>query len=259
MSLDEEAKRRDLGESTYPRKQYRIETIAFQGLGARFWKLPSRLEHLDLSDAESLMDTSSEDDDEEEDDPFDILHQAIRKAFSPNTQLAEKIINYLHQLPPDRRAQLYGYGYHTTSAGDGHEPGRPHNQDCDGDDSRRRKRKRTNDPSPSSSGNNQVDEDNVQENQLEVARHPSAAPPENRYACAYYKSDGGKYSPRAGSRYKSCAGPGWKLLNHYKSVFPFIHDHAPKLILDKASLRASPSPTSMFSMRRDFREVRCAP
>ncbi|KAI1092281.1 hypothetical protein F5B19DRAFT_211151 [Rostrohypoxylon terebratum] len=220
MPLDEKVKRRDLEESTCTRKQ--IEAIALHGLGARFWTLPSRLEHLELSDTDSSADTSSEDD-LEEDDPFDILHQAIRKAFSPNTQLAEKIIDFLYQLPPDRRAQIYGNRYHTTSIDDGHGPDCLHNQECGGDGSKRRKRKRSIDASPSGSGSNQVHGGNDEENQVEVARRPSEALPEKRYACAYYKSDGGKYGPRAASRYKSCAGPGWKLLNHYKRHLERVH------------------------------------
>ncbi|KAI1214582.1 uncharacterized protein F4807DRAFT_2613 [Annulohypoxylon truncatum] len=220
MSLDDEAKRGQNIENQGPQRKCQIETVALCGLGARFWTLPSDLEHLDLSNTVTSTDTSSSDDDED-DDPFDILHQAIRQAFSSNAQLAGKIINYLDQLPLDRRAQVYGY--RTITRGREQGSGCPGNPDYDDDGSRSRKRTRANGASQKVSERNQIDEDAEDENQVAVARRPSAEQSPKRYACAYYKSDGAKYGPRAALRYKSCGGPGWKVFNHYKRHLERIH------------------------------------
>ncbi|KAI2471951.1 hypothetical protein F4781DRAFT_64436 [Annulohypoxylon bovei var. microspora] len=222
ISLEDKMKREENIKSPSFQIRKQVEVTALRGLGARFWPY-NELDIFSLSDPETPTDTSSEDDDEDEDDPFNTLHQAIRQAFSSNTQLAEKVIDYLHQLPLDRQQQIYGYGAMSLHGGD--RTGHSDNPDCNEDSTETRKRKRkSNEASPSGSGSNQVDEGNDQENQLMVARRPSAAPiPQKRYACAYYKSDGAKYGPRAATRYKSCGGPGFKVFNHYKRHLERVH------------------------------------
>ncbi|KAI0883259.1 uncharacterized protein GGS22DRAFT_195450 [Annulohypoxylon maeteangense] len=218
---DDELKQTESIRSAGPPKQNRVDPAALHGLGARFWTLPSSLEHLDLSDTDSVTETSSEDDDEDA-DPFDDLHQAIRQAFSSDAQLGEKVISYLLQLPPHRQAQVYGY--RAISQSNNHGSDRPNIPNYDGKGSRVKKRKRgTNETSPSGLGDSKVNEGDEEDNQVVVSRRLSPELSRKRYACAYYKFDGTRYGPRAESRYKSCGGPGWKEFNHYKRHLQRVH------------------------------------
>ncbi|KAI1135678.1 hypothetical protein F5Y05DRAFT_416019 [Hypoxylon sp. FL0543] len=178
----------------------------------------------DLLGPESPSDTSSEDDDEDERDPFEALHQAIRHVFSSNMQLADKIINYLYQLPPERRTQVYGYrgnlSYSNTDSRNSS------NSVSYGNSPGARKRKRVNAASRSDSPQSQVHEDGNQENQVLVERSSAAPSPPKRFACGYNVFDRARYGPRnirSATQYKSCAGPGFKSLNHYKRHLERVH------------------------------------
>ncbi|KAI1414523.1 hypothetical protein F5Y13DRAFT_197512 [Hypoxylon sp. FL1857] len=176
----------------------------------------------DFVDPEVPTDTSSEDEDEEEKDSFETLHLAIKQAFSSSPQLADEVINYLDQLPPERQAQIYGYK-NIPSCDNGDIQNSSNSIDCQ-DSSGPRKRKRI--TSPGSSIQNQVHEDNDQENQVLVDRRPSTPSSQRRFACGYNVSDRVRYGPRntrSATQYKSCAGPGFKELNHYKRHLERVH------------------------------------
>ncbi|KAI1104907.1 hypothetical protein F4804DRAFT_305818 [Jackrogersella minutella] len=169
-----------------------------------------------LLDPETSTDTSSrdegEDDDEEEDDPSETLHWAIRRAF--HTHLADKIIDYLLQLPPDRKARVYEY--RDISLHDNDEPPESCHAVCHEGNFMSKKRKRSNSKPRISSVSKQVQEGDGEENQIAVDRRPSAKPSVPLFACAYHIYDSSRYGPRTTARYKSCGGPGFKTLNHYK-------------------------------------------
>ncbi|KAI0112701.1 hypothetical protein F4776DRAFT_640448 [Hypoxylon sp. NC0597] len=187
---------------------------------------PYGLEGSDLLDLESPTDTSSsEDEDEDETDPFEALRHVIRQAFSPNTQLADKVINYLDQLVPERGEQFYrskaipSRGNNDTQNSSG--PAFRYNN------SESRKRKRTSAVSPSGSTQSQIHDNDDGENQVLVDRRPPAtSSPQKRFACGYNIFDRTRYgprNPRTATRYKSCAGPGFKNLNHYKRHLERVH------------------------------------
>lgn len=186
-----------------------------------------------LTDAETSTVTSFEDDDDDDDDDdedededkVDIserLHQSIRQVFSATPEFANRVIDCLAWLSPDRRERVYGYGA-TSSRGTGSSHGSSDSGGYDGG-SGPNKRKRTEETSPSGLAQNQLRDNNDQESQVLVDdQSPGALPLNRRFACAYNIFDRGKYSPRIAvgrnaTRYKSCAGPGFKSLNHYKYV-----------------------------------------
>ncbi|OTA85475.1 hypothetical protein M434DRAFT_36156 [Hypoxylon sp. CO27-5] len=184
------------------------------------------LDGSDSLDLESPTDTSSsEDEDEDERDPFEALQQAIRQAFTSNTQLADKVINYLDQLIRERREQIYGSEAIPSRSND--DTQNSSNPAFRYNNSESRKRKRASAASPSGSIRSQIRDNDDGENQVLVDRRPPETPsPQRRFACGYNVSDRTRYGPRnptTATRYKSCAGPGFKNLNHYKRHLERVH------------------------------------
>ncbi|KAI0833077.1 hypothetical protein F5Y06DRAFT_280764 [Hypoxylon sp. FL0890] len=206
----------------------RVELTAVDGPWVNLAAIQTRpygLDDSDLFEPETPTDTSSEDGDEDENDPFEALHRAIRQAFSSNTQLADKIIRCLDQLPPDRRAQVYDYrGIPSCANNDSQNSG--NSVSCDNSTGPRKRKRIDTSPSSGSIGNH-VHEDDDGENQVLVERRPSVTPsPPKRFACGYNVSNRARYGPRnnrSATQYKSCAGPGFKSLNHYKRHLERVH------------------------------------
>ncbi|KAI1469791.1 uncharacterized protein F4812DRAFT_303280 [Daldinia caldariorum] len=178
----------------------------------------------DSLDSETSTDISSDD---EEYDPFEKLNNAIRRVFSFNEQLADKVINYLVRLPLHRRAKVYGYGAISSyGADDSQESSIIVNY---GDNFRPTKRKRVDDTSPDNLRPNQTLEGDDHDDRVLVdhqRREKDLAL--RRFACGYNLFDRAIYSPmntrgRTATRYKSCAGPGFLSLNHYKRHLERVH------------------------------------
>lgn len=190
-----------------------------------------KLNDPDSVDLDASTDTSSEDEEEEEeeeyDDPLESLHYTIRQVFSYDTQLADNIINYLHRLPPDRRGWFYRYGKTRHSGSNGSQI--PNQSSGYGENPVPRKRKRGSSEQRLGSaqkrvpGNKDDVTNNGQDEGVLVVHRPSTPPVCKRFACGYNIYDKDMYSPRntrgrTATQYKSCAGPGFESLNHYKSV-----------------------------------------
>ncbi|KAI1391539.1 uncharacterized protein F4822DRAFT_188712 [Hypoxylon trugodes] len=158
-------------------------------------------------------------DDESEEDPIESLHDAIRQVFLLNTGVAERVIDHLNNLPPDRRAEVYGY-----EAVSSHSPGRPRsggNSTSFSDKPKARKRKRIG-TSPSGSAQDHVHESDDEENHVRVSRRSSKNQPGIRkFACGFHLLDASKYCTGSTlgitpTQYRTCAGPGFETINHYK-------------------------------------------
>ncbi|KAI0135769.1 hypothetical protein F4814DRAFT_402467 [Daldinia grandis] len=178
----------------------------------------------DSLDSETSTDISSDDD---EYDPFENLNHAIRQVFSPNEQLADRVIDYLIQLPPDRRARVYGYGAISSHGADSFQESNI--IASRGSNSRPAKRKRGDEAPPSNLNQDQALGSDDHDDRVLVDRHPpEGSSPHRRFACGYNIFDRITYSPRntrgrTATRYKSCAGPGFSSLNHYKRHLGRIH------------------------------------
>jgi hypothetical protein len=166
------------------------------------------------SDSEEA-DSSCDDD---EDDPFAFMHDAIKRVLPHDGQLADRVIEYLCRLPPDRRAIVYGFGG-TIGCGESYAPG---GQASVAGNSEPRKRRRGSDRmhKTGSGGDDQPTSQGACETSPEQKQlHEQTV--EKRFACGWNKFDGVKYCPQNHTgheaiRYKSCAGPGFKAINHYK-------------------------------------------
>ncbi|KAI2784942.1 hypothetical protein F4815DRAFT_454800 [Daldinia loculata] len=178
----------------------------------------------DSLDSETSTDISSDDD---EYDPFENLNNAIRQVFSSNKQLADRVINYLVQLPLDRRARVYGYGAISSHGADSFQESSII-VSCGGN-SRPTKRKRIDGALPSNLNQGQTLGSDDHDDRVLVDCHPpERSSPHRRFACGYNIFDRVTYSPRntrgrTATRYKSCAGPGFSSLNHYKRHLERVH------------------------------------
>ncbi|KAI0849083.1 hypothetical protein F5Y00DRAFT_269715 [Daldinia vernicosa] len=190
------------------------------GIGAQF----DVMSDSDSLDSETSTDISSDDD---EYDPFENLNNAIRQVFSSNKQLADRVINYLVQLPPDRRAQVYGYGPILSHGADNFQESSII-VSC-GSNSRPTKRKRIDEAPPSNLNQDQALGSDDHDDRVLVDCHPpESSSPHRRFACGYNIFDRVTYSPRntrgrTATRYKSCAGPGFTSINHYKRHLERVH------------------------------------
>ncbi|KAI1801378.1 hypothetical protein F4811DRAFT_555886 [Daldinia bambusicola] len=176
----------------------------------------------DFLDSETSTDSSSDDGY----DPFENLNNAIRRVFSFNEQLADKVIDYLVHLPPDRRAKVYGYGAISYGAGDSQESSIIASY---GDNSRPTKRKRVDEASSDNlSPDKTLGGDDHDDRVLVEPQPREKTSTHRRFACGYNIFDKATYSPRntrgrTATRYKSCAGPGFSSLNHYKRHLERVH------------------------------------
>ncbi|KAI1661141.1 hypothetical protein F4813DRAFT_346593 [Daldinia decipiens] len=183
----------------------------------------------EISDSDSLDSETSSDisSDNDEYDPFENLNSAIRHVFSSNKQLADRVIDCLVQLPPDRRAQVYGYGAISSHGADSFQESSII-AGC-GNNSRPTKRKRIDEAAPGNSNQNQALGGDDYDDRVLVDHHPpETSSPHRRFACAYNVFDRVTFSPRntrgrTATRYKSCAGPGFSSLNHYKRHLERVH------------------------------------
>ncbi|KAI8960106.1 hypothetical protein F5Y11DRAFT_331059 [Daldinia sp. FL1419] len=188
-----------------------------------------RTPYYEMSDSDSLYSETSTDisSDDEEFDPFENLNSIIRKVFASNKQLADRVIDYLIQLPPDRRARFYGYWDVSFN-------GAESLQESSiivggGGNSRPTKRKRIDEMPPNNLDQNQALGSDDHDGRVLVDRHPSdRLSSHKRFACGYNIFDRATYSPRntrgrTATRYKSCAGPGFTSLNHYKRHLERVH------------------------------------
>ncbi|KAI1473584.1 hypothetical protein F4774DRAFT_423137 [Daldinia eschscholtzii] len=181
----------------------------------------------DSETSTDISSSSSSEDDDDEYDPFENLNNAIRQVFSFNKQLADKVIDYLVRLPPDRRAKVYGYGHITSHGADDLQESSI--VASYGGNSRPTKRKRIGEISPGNLRQDQTFGGDDYDNQVLVDRQlPEKASTHRRFACGYNLFDRATYSPRStrgrtATRYKSCAGPGFSSLNHYKRHLERVH------------------------------------
>ena len=167
-----------------------------------------------VSDDCSEVDTSSD-----EEDVFDCVNDSVRAVLGRDQELADKVVAYMFRLSPQIRAIVYQFG-------DSFEQSRSYTCQTQEDEhtnrqdrlpSKKRKQDRSHDPGHQDGrGNGDEDDQGGTDDKPSSHRHRR-----RRFACAFNIYDKNKYCPLdiegpEATRYKSCAGPGFLAINHYK-------------------------------------------
>ena len=194
---------------------YDRTTISKQaGMGEESKRI-SRRSSFELDDSYSGDYENDTDESFVEDDAFEILNAAVRKVFSSNVELGEKVIENLYRLPPNLRSLVYGFGrasLHHDIHSDSTYPANKRKRD-DGRSSFAQ------DTTCGSSSHDNIDQNGPQV--FSDDNHAAIKQNRKRFACGYNIFDRNKYCPQSGrgriaTRYKSCAGPGFLEINHYR-------------------------------------------